>query len=327
MDADPRGRGLKMSVRPIFVLGLQRSGTTWLANLLASHPDIAAVAAADHNGVHESIFFSHFARAFGAWQDAHAREAFTEAFGQSDYWLLTGLPVSELSAIVADAASHAEVFCATMERVAAAQGAAAWVEKSPHHALMSPEIATSVPGARFVMVLRDTREMILSRLSGFGRQPPTGAKRAADLARAAIVNTLFARSFRRLARRGDHLLVRYEDLRSSPAQESRRILEFLELDAPEIPLASAFEANSSFHNSVRTRLSVSDRAVITVASAISSVVPLPLLRWLHGLRGRRRGIVWPDWCWKRSGWRPTGYGRVEVADLAGPEADVGGRPV
>lgn len=29
--------------RPVFVLGTARSGTTWLANLLADHPRIAAV--------------------------------------------------------------------------------------------------------------------------------------------------------------------------------------------------------------------------------------------------------------------------------------------
>ncbi|MEX0303588.1 MAG: sulfotransferase, partial [Leisingera sp.] len=35
---------------PVFVLGLQRSGTTLAANLLAAQPGIAAVAAKHHQG-------------------------------------------------------------------------------------------------------------------------------------------------------------------------------------------------------------------------------------------------------------------------------------
>src|SRR5919108_3944767 len=77
---------------PVFVLGLERSGTTWLANILASHPQAVAVQSEDHFGVHESIFFSHFAPAYGDLNEEHNFRRFATDFTASDYYLLSGLP-------------------------------------------------------------------------------------------------------------------------------------------------------------------------------------------------------------------------------------------
>ena len=76
---------------PVFVLGLQRSGTTWLASLLGGHPKVACVESADHFGIHESIFFSHFAREYGDLADDANFERFARDFGDSDYYLLSGV--------------------------------------------------------------------------------------------------------------------------------------------------------------------------------------------------------------------------------------------
>lgn len=78
---------------PVFVLGVQRSGTTWLANILAQHSRAIAVQADDHFGIHESIFFSHFARVYGDLGDEANFERFATDFATSDYYVLTGLEI------------------------------------------------------------------------------------------------------------------------------------------------------------------------------------------------------------------------------------------
>jgi hypothetical protein len=75
---------------PVFVLGQHRSGTTWLANILANHHRVVAVQSDDHFGVHESIFFSHFARAYGDIADETNFRRFAADFAASDYYILTG---------------------------------------------------------------------------------------------------------------------------------------------------------------------------------------------------------------------------------------------
>jgi len=47
-----------MKPKRVFILGLQRSGTTWLANMLAALPQVAAVAHESHRGVHESVVWA-----------------------------------------------------------------------------------------------------------------------------------------------------------------------------------------------------------------------------------------------------------------------------
>lgn len=42
---------------PVFVVGRNRSGTTWLANQLCEHPDIAGVQQERRHGIHESAYF------------------------------------------------------------------------------------------------------------------------------------------------------------------------------------------------------------------------------------------------------------------------------
>ncbi|MEZ5911952.1 MAG: sulfotransferase [Paracoccaceae bacterium] len=110
---------------PVFVLGIQRSGTTLAANLLAAHPEIAAVVAARHQGVHESVFFSHFARVFGPWQNNEARARAAEAFCRSDYARLAGQCGAECEAAMRAAPSPEAAFRAVMDRLAREQKARA----------------------------------------------------------------------------------------------------------------------------------------------------------------------------------------------------------
>ena len=56
-------------IKPIFIVGTNRSGTTWLANILSSHPKIAAIHHVNHHkfysGVIESFYFSHVYGRYG----------------------------------------------------------------------------------------------------------------------------------------------------------------------------------------------------------------------------------------------------------------------
>ena len=48
-----------MKTKPLFIMGSARSGTTWLANILSSHPDISSPTCVEHHGIHESHLFDH----------------------------------------------------------------------------------------------------------------------------------------------------------------------------------------------------------------------------------------------------------------------------
>lgn len=290
---------------PIFVLGLQRSGTTWMANQLAALPSVAGVEAADHRGVHESIFFSHFARAFGPWSDLEARVRFAQAFVLSDYGQLLGLTPETLASAVHEASSYADVFRHVMDAHARVKGASAWVEKSPHHTLMFAQIARAFPDARFVLVHRRTEGMILSRLHGFDRTPAKGLRRWADIARGAVVNTLYGRFLRRIARRPECFFLTYEDLHADDGALRRSLIGFLGVSGAPEQMESRYEANTSFAKVAKRPLGTVDRVVMFAAIGAGYLMPLWLLLLVQRWRDGRRGIDWPDWCWKRTGYHPA----------------------
>lgn len=288
-----------MSAVPVFVLGLQRSGTTWLANCLGGHPRVAAVEAPEHRGVHESIFFSHFARAFGDLDDEENFRRFAEAFTTCDYFLLSGC--DREAYVAARPHSYAAAFGWVMDDLATRSAATHWLEKSPDHTLLGPDLAALFPDARFVGIRRDAAALLRSRLWAFGRTPPGPVRRIPRVLRGAFSISLHTRALEHFCASCDRaVMVSYEDLRADTPGVLRRIGDFLGCGfAPEM-LAERFAANTSFAGPARDkkRLTHLDRAVLKFAGAVARIVPWPLLAALHRKSPGQQDVDWPQWCWQ-----------------------------
>ena len=285
---------------PIFVLGLQRSGTTWLANVLAGHPEVAAVEAADHQGVHESIFFSHFARAYGDLADDANFDRFATDFTACDYYLLSGLEESWLREH--RPRTYPDAFRSVMGELARRQGAHRWLEKSPHHSLLAPELADAFPDARFVSVIREPADLIRSRLWAFRHTPPPYPRRFSTLLRACAAVSLYQRRLVQFTAKCDRaILTSYEALRHDLEGEVRRLSARLDLEFDPRMVEPRYDPNSSFGTAAKrdTALSRLDRGIIRAAMAVMRCIPLPVLEAYEDRRRRRRGLDWPDWCWAR----------------------------
>jgi len=103
-----------------------------------------------------------------------------------------------------------------------------WVEKTPHHLYQIAIIQRFVPGARFIHMLRDGRDVTAS-IYDAGRQDPGywGEWSPESLARwwnAAVKTSLAYRDDAR------HLLVSYEGLLDQPCAELERLCDFLQVD-------------------------------------------------------------------------------------------------
>jgi len=290
----------------IFILGLQRSGTTWLANMLAGSGEVAAVTAEEHRGVHESIFFSHFAKAFGPLSDPSGQSRFKEAFENSDYYQLTGLSSAFLEDAIAAADDHAAVFETVMGRVMTDQNCRYWLEKSPHHSMLADELAARFPKAKFICLSRRSKSLIMSRLAAYGRSPATGPKRVADILRGCLANAYYTRKLTAFsANRANALMLCYDDFAADPQRGRQQLVDFLKLEAPAEALESKFAANTSHDRKTATRtISAFDRFLIELGDRIGHVLPLQMLATFEGKRRAGKGVDWPDWVWLRSGWRP-----------------------
>lgn len=292
--------------RAVFVLGLQRSGTTWIANMLHGSGAVAAITAPEHRGVHESIFFSHFAEAFGPLTDTNGRAAFRTAFLASDYWLLSGLQDEDLDKALVAATDYADVFEAVMDEFADREDADMWLEKSPQHTLMAQELASRYPGARFICVTRASRTLIASRLSAYGRTPTTGVRRFTDILRGALANALYTRHLEAfVAKCPQAHLFCYDSLAADPAQGRAMLAGALDLTVDPEVLVSHFAPNTSHEIGGMTRkLSALDSAACAFGDMLGRALPLSALRRIELRRRMVRGLEWPDWVWQRTGYRP-----------------------
>jgi hypothetical protein len=157
-----------MTKRAAFICGCGHSGTTLIATILATHPDVHVP------GEETNIFFK--------WTP----------LARFRYWKL--------------------------QRQAAAAGKRILIEKTPRHIRRVERIRRMVPGARFVIPVRDGRDVVASLARRLGN-----AQEGLD--RWVNDNALVLAQ----RERPDVLVYRYEDIVEKPAATVELICDFLGL--------------------------------------------------------------------------------------------------
>jgi len=206
-----------------FIVGVGRSGTTMLRLMLDAHPALAIPP--------ETHFVPDLIDAIG--DGATPAEA-VETMSAVRQWGDLGIEEAEvlerferLERLEAGAALRS-FYAIYQER----HDKPRWGEKTPIYVKSMRKIERALPEARFIHVIRDGRDVALSRW-----KRTLGDK---DPAPAAQVAEGWARRIRRAQRMGskvDHYMeLRYEDLVTDTEQNLRAIAEFIELDWDPIML-------------------------------------------------------------------------------------------
>lgn len=206
---------------PLFIIGMPRSGTKLLRNLLNRHSRIAIPDAeteflpwlAQHAGdfgdltqqASFDLFYERVTKAsFFIYRRDEGRcpsaRRWQEACGEFDAAAL----FEALVRIDVDASPESDII---------------WGDKSPSYIRHVPLIASLYPHARFIHIVRDARDYCLSINKAWGKDMLRAAQRWADDVDAA------SKSLRALP--NPHLLVRYEDLLAEPGAVLGRICDFL----------------------------------------------------------------------------------------------------
>jgi Sulfotransferase family len=203
---------------PFFLVGCSRSGTTLLQALIDSHPNIAMPP--------ESQFYVRFGRIAGTYGDLDEHQnrrrlisaLLNDAFVER--WRL-GVSAGEVENRLRRP-NFAGIVEALFELYAERQGATRWGDKTPEHIRHCREIRRDFPGALFIHLVRDGRDV-------------------AEAVRRMIFYPVTAHAVARVWRdevrhwqefvdaEGDHgtLVVRYEDLVTLPTDVIGDIFRFL----------------------------------------------------------------------------------------------------
>jgi hypothetical protein len=203
------GNSESTAVTPIFVVGVPRSGTTWIQRMLAMHPDAW--------GLLETYMFSRRG-GFGALLDS------APAMGEGDE---LRIPPPGLGRILDRGELVAELRALARRWLSqGSEDSRFVVEKSPWHLSDLDVIAEILPEARVIHVLRDGRDVAVSVVAA--RNSWSGLDQRTASATVREVAGLWAGAVRQRetgeALLGEGLLeVRYEEVKSDPARACRRM--------------------------------------------------------------------------------------------------------
>ena len=219
--------------QPFFVVGLGRTGSTYLYHLLGAHPRIALT---NEGRVADFLLFC---SRYGVVPQKEEQK-----FILHREITLHGIVANDCSEVLARVFQrHAlQMLEEFYEEQFADKEFTHWGDKLPWPST-AVELQTAYPHARYIILIRDPRAIAASLLSYSTRQ---------HLPAAALLQeqspeqwgSYWNNSYRELAKYlKHHLVVRYEDMVADPLRETTRMLDFLSLDGAEelVELASTRE--------------------------------------------------------------------------------------
>jgi len=166
----PRSSTVENSLSHVFLVGVPRSGTTWLQIMLGSHPNIAT-------SRETHLFDIYLTGLFNRWE--------VEKVSADHDGLRVLLKQEEFFTLCKDFTN------AVFERIASlTPGATVLLEKTPGHMFYYKNIRQLYPHCKFIHLIRDPRAVVASLLAaskeGWGKWAPDNVATAAKKWRNAI---------------------------------------------------------------------------------------------------------------------------------------------
>lgn len=203
---------------PVVVLGVSRSGTTLLKEMLDRHSQLAVPS--------ESYFIPQLWARHGDRPDP---EAILADFGRMARIREWGVTPDDVRRRLPADPSFADAIGAVYRSYADARGKSRYGDKTPSYMQDLDLLDRVFPGAQYVHILRDGRDAALSFLA-MRRRPRFNWARPRRLGGFACQWDFEVRSARRFgstAARGRYLELRYEDLVAEPEARLRDVCAFL----------------------------------------------------------------------------------------------------
>lgn len=209
---------------PVFIVGMPRSGTKLLRELLCNHGQIRIPRI-------ETEFFSEMSRYVanrgGSLGDMREFRQFYEWIRRFPYFWYAERQGRLISAEEWFEAATAKTVAGLFEALVRHDAEAGpgtdliWGDKSPSYVTKLDEISGHFPRARFIHIVRDARDQALSARRAWGKDVLRAAQRWNDDVSVGL------RQGHALGSR--FCMVRYEDLTADPASALKRLCLFLDV--------------------------------------------------------------------------------------------------
>lgn len=241
-------------ITPVFVLGSPRNGTTWLSNILGSHPAIGSIQHEAHWGTHESSIYTNWSY-WDHFDDTETFIEFVELYSSADYFRISDVEDKYFCDDIPD--DFLDFYFTLMDRHAAKNGCRYWTTKIdpliyPHpctRRAFFDRIEARYPNAKFIAVRRPLEGVLRSYVHMQGRRAQKrnrpGVREVALFLQTARYTSHHTVIESILSER-EGLLFQFQDLRDRRAEVAARLSDFLDLSHAPSLLDDEYPANSSF---------------------------------------------------------------------------------
>ena len=217
-------------IDPVFIVGMNGSGTTMLADSLGKHPGLYMFPVEVRL---LPYFIKRYDRPEGSLKTLAERRHLADVLcAAKPFWQANGRRAARLDDAELDRPGAEATIDAVFRHFALRHGKRRWGEKSPVNLLHMALLVRTFPAARFVHIIRDGRDAAQSFHRRYGYIPAETIlrwKQAIDQAREQSA----------LLPPGVYLEIRYEDLTADPEAGMRRVCDHLHLEFDPAVLESS----------------------------------------------------------------------------------------
>jgi hypothetical protein len=207
---------------PLFIVGISRSGTKLLRDLLNNHSRISMPEI-------ESKFIPLFYRRFGQWDETRFREQFElffKYFARAQFYEMMkdkGITIDiDTWREQVERWTFGGVIEALFKMLARGESEkkTIWGDKTPSYLLSIPLLKTLFPRAKFIHIIRDVRDICISARKAWKRNIYFTAQRWSD-----YINRCRKDAASHAA--GDYIEITYEELTADPGAVLEQLCGFL----------------------------------------------------------------------------------------------------
>jgi hypothetical protein len=265
-------------VKSIFVIGMNRSGTKWLSNMLCNHADIIGVLAPRHFGIIETNMFYVMPRKFGDLSYLDNYIGLIELWSRTDFFKYSEAEKEMFYQLSPRPTNYFELFEILMNDLAKRNKKRFWLQKVPPQTALA--IMKHFIDSYYIVIKRNIIDQIKSSVQliiNEGNKP--------SLIVLIYLYVLSEKIISKVCKRDGVVYLEYEELKKNPTKQLERICETIGIEVESTMLQVSFKKNTSFNSDSEreTVFTKRDLWAIGVLSKLLRLFPAFFLQFLFDL--------------------------------------------
>lgn len=272
--------------KPIIVIGMNRSGTKWLSNILCNHTEIAGIQSENAKGILETNLFGTMQKKFDLnYLDEYL--GFIHLWSKTNFFKRTKYDIEKFYVIKPRPKNYYEIFGLVMDNYAELQNKSYWLQKCS--ARNCEPIIEYFNGAHLIFIKRDIIDTLKSTFKLKNKKLDYELnKKFYGFYHQVFIYVHDEKNMQRFFNLNNSIYVNYEDLKNNQEQIVKNICTSIGIEFDKKMINVSFDKNTSFdlNKDKEEFFTKFEKIKIKIFYKILKLIPFFLLSFLKNLGNR-----------------------------------------